>query len=167
LHTFIPSKSQTPGRLNLFEFKNFKFLADFAHNPAGLTLLCDFVNRLDSTYKVGIISGTGDRRDEDIRDIGRISAKNFDEIIIRQDKHLRGRTAEEIINLLVEGIEADKSRSVPVIILQKEKEAIQYAYEHAKPGSIITIMCDVIPEALDYIKKLQEEEARGQDFHHA
>jgi cyanophycin synthetase len=167
LHTFIPSMSQTPGRLNLFEFRNFKFLADFAHNPAGLTLLCDFVNRLDSTYKVGIISGTGDRRDEDIRDIGRISAKNFDEIIIRQDKHLRGRTAEEIINLLVEGIEADKNRPVPVIILQKEKEAIQYAYEHAKPGSIITIMCDVIPDALDYIKRLQEEEARGQDFHHA
>src|SRR5690348_1207369 len=104
LHTFIPSVSQTPGRLNIFDFKNFKFIADFAHNPAGLTLLCDFVNRLDSTYKVGIISGTGDRRDDDIREIGRISAKNFNEIIIRQDKHLRGRTAEEIINLLVEGI---------------------------------------------------------------
>lgn len=156
LHTFIPSVSQTPGRLNLFEFKNFKFLADFAHNPAGLNLLCDFVNRLDSTYKVGIISGTGDRRDEDIREIGRISAKNFDEIIIRQDKHLRGRTAQEIINLLVEGI--NENKTVPVTILQKESEAIQYAYDNARPGSIITIMCDVIPDALDFIRKLKEEE---------
>ncbi len=160
LHTFIPSVSQTPGRLNLFEFKNFKFLADFAHNPAGLELLCDFVNRLDSTYKVGIISGTGDRRDEDIREIGRISGKNFDEIIIRQDKHLRGRTAEEIINLLVEGINEGKTKDVPVKILQKESEAIQYAYDNVKPGSIITIMCDVIPDALESIKKLKEEEEK-------
>ena len=160
LHTFIPSVSQTPGRLNLFQFKNFNFLADFAHNPAGLNLLCDFVNRLDSTYKVGIISGTGDRRDEDIKEIGRISGRNFDEIIIRQDKHLRGRTSEEIINLLVEGIDEGKQKEIPVIILQKEKEAIQYAYDNAKAGSVITIMCDVIPDALDYIKKLKEEEEK-------
>ncbi|MEO7120828.1 MAG: cyanophycin synthetase [Ginsengibacter sp.] len=158
LHTFIPSVTQTPGRLNLFEFKNFKFLADFAHNPAGLNLLCDFVNRLDSTYKVGIISGTGDRRDDDIREIGRISAKNFDEIIIRQDRHLRGRTAEDIINLLVEGINETKSKEIPVIILPKEREAIQYAYDNVRPGAIVTIMCDVISDALDYIKKLKEAE---------
>ena len=160
LHTFIPSVSQTPGRLNLFQFKKFKFLADFAHNPAGLNLLCDFVNRLDATYKVGIISGTGDRRDDDIREIGRISARNFDEIIIRQDKHLRGRTAEEIINLLAEGINESKPKDIPVIILQKESEAIQYAYDNVKPGAIITIMCDVIPDALAYIKKLKEEEEK-------
>ncbi len=53
--------------------------------------------------KVGIISGTGDRRDEDIREIGKIASTCFDEIIIRQDKNLRGRTAEEITNLLLEG----------------------------------------------------------------
>ncbi|MBA2249071.1 MAG: cyanophycin synthetase [Chitinophagaceae bacterium] len=158
LQTFIPSTTQTPGRLNLFQFKNFKFLADFAHNPAGLNLLCDFVNRLDSTYKVGIISGTGDRRDDDIREIGRISAKNFDEIIIRQDKNLRGRTADEIIGLLVEGINESKTTDIPITILHKEKEAILYAYNNVKPGSIITIMCDVIPDALEFIKNLKEEE---------
>jgi cyanophycin synthetase len=158
LHTFIPSVSQTPGRLNLFQFKNFKFLVDFAHNPAGLQLLCDFVNKFEETPKVGIISGTGDRRDDDIREIGRISAKNFDEIIIRQDKNLRGRTADEIINLLVEGINESKTKELPLTILPNEREAIIYAYESAKPGSFITIMCDVIPDALAYIKSLKEEE---------
>ncbi len=161
LHTFIPSETQTPGRLNLFQFRNFKFLIDFAHNPAGLNLLCDFVNRLGSTYKVGIISGTGDRRDDDIREIGRISAKNFDEIIIRQDKNLRGRTADEIVNLLVEGINESKTSDLPVTILHKEKEAILYAYKNVKPGAIITIMCDVIPDALDFIKQLKEEEDKS------
>ena len=158
LHTFVPSSSQTPGRLNLFHFKNFKFLVDFAHNPAGLNLLCDFVNQLDSTYKVGIISGTGDRRDDDIREIGRISAKNFDEIVIRQDRNLRGRTAEDIINLLVEGINESKQKDIPLTIIQDEKEAILYAYKNVRPGAIITIMCDVIPDTIEFIKKLKEDE---------
>ncbi len=158
LQTFISSPVQTPGRLNLFEFKHFKFLVDFAHNPAGLTLLCDFVNKIDSTYKVGIISGTGDRRDDDIREIGRISARNFDEIIIRQDKNMRGRTPDEIVNLLVEGINETKGNDIPITILHKEKDAIMHAYQNVKPGAIITIMCDVVPDALEFIKKLKEDE---------
>jgi cyanophycin synthetase len=158
LETFIPSPTQTPGRLNLFQFKHFKFLADFAHNPAGLQLLCDFVSKLDGTPKVGIISGTGDRRDEDIRELGIISAKHFDEIIIRQDRHLRGRTAENIVALLVEGINSVKGKEIPVTIIYNEKEAIMHAYNTAKPGSLITIMCDVVAEALDLIKSLKEKE---------
>jgi cyanophycin synthetase len=158
LTTFVPSPSQTPGRLNLFEFKHFKFLVDFAHNPAGLELLCDFVGKMDGSPKVGIISGTGDRRDEDIRELGRISGRSFDEIIIRQDKNLRGRTAEEIVNLLVEGINDTKGKDIPLTIIYNEKEAIMHAYNTAKPGSLITIMCDVVAEALDLIKALKEKE---------
>jgi cyanophycin synthetase len=159
LETFIPSPTQTPGRLNLFQFKHFKFLADFAHNPAGLQLLCDFVSKLDGTPKVGIISGTGDRRDEDIRELGAISANHFDEIIIRQDKHLRGRTAENIVELLVEGIKSVKGKEdLPITIIYNEKEAIMHAYNTAKPGSLITIMCDVVAEAIDLIKSLKEKE---------
>ncbi len=158
LSSFVPSPSQTPGRLNLFAFKQFKFLVDFAHNPAGLELLCDFINKMDGTPKVGIISGTGDRRDDDIRELGRISGRNFDEIIIRQDKNLRGRSAEEIVNLLIEGINETKKTDIPITTIYNEKEAILFAYKHAKPGSLITIMCDVVAEALDLIKGLKEKE---------
>jgi cyanophycin synthetase len=158
LQTFIPSPTQTPGRLNLFQFRNFKFLVDFAHNPAGLELLCDFVTKLDGTPRVGIISGTGDRRDDDIRELGRISGRYFDEIIIRQDKHLRGRTAEEIVNLLLEGIKETQPLEIPLTIIYNEKQAIMHAYENARSGSIITIMADVVAEALDLIKSLKEKE---------
>jgi cyanophycin synthetase len=158
LQTFVPSAAQTPGRLNMFQFKQFKFLADFAHNPAGLELLCDFVSKLEGEPKVGIISGTGDRRDDDIRELGRISGRFFDEIIIRCDKNLRGRTAEEIVNLLVEGITATKPKDIPITIIYNEKDAIMHAYNTAKPGSLITIMCDVVSEALDVIKGLKEKE---------
>jgi cyanophycin synthetase len=158
LQTFVPSPNQTPGRLNLFQFKHFKFLVDYAHNPAGMQLLCNFVSKTDGSPKIGIISGTGDRRDEDIREIGRIASRYFDEIIIRQDKNLRGRSAEEIVKLLVEGLNENKEKTIPTTIIYNEKEAIMHAYNTVKPGSLITITCDVVAEALDLIKSLKEQE---------
>jgi len=158
LRTFIPSEVQTPGRLNLFQFKKFQMLLDFAHNPAGLRLLGEFIKRMDASPKIGIISGTGDRRDEDIREIGRISAEYFDEIIIRQDKYLRGRSAEEIVDLLKEGIDQGKPKEVPVTIILKERDAILHAYQHASPGSLITLLADKVDASLELIKQLKEEE---------
>ncbi len=73
-------------------------------------------------------------------------------------KNLRGRTAEEIIKLLQEGIES-VNRSVPYIIIPQENEAIDYAYAHCPDGGLVTIMCDVVAGALDKIKQLKEKEA--------
>ncbi len=159
LQTFIPSESLTPGRLNFFHFKNFTMLADFAHNPHGLRLLCDFVSKLDYPAKIGVISGTGDRRDEDIRELGEISASHFDEIIIRCDKNLRGRTADEIIDLLKEGIHS-VNPDIPVLTIPNEDQALDYIYENAKPGALYTIMCDVVARALDKIKELKLREEK-------
>ena len=159
LQTFIPSESLTPGRLNFFHFKNFTILADFAHNPHGLKLLCDFVSKLDYPTRIGVISGTGDRRDEDIRELGEISGQYFDEIIIRCDKNLRGRTADEIIGLLKEGIEKINP-NLPVITIPNEDQALDYIYEHPKQGALYTIMCDVVARALDKIRELKEREER-------
>jgi cyanophycin synthetase len=159
LQTFVPSAGLTPGRLNFFHFRNFTVLADFAHNPHGLKLLCDFISKLDYSIKIGIISGTGDRRDEDIRELGEISAKYFDEIIIRCDKNLRGRTAEDIIGLLREGIEK-VNPSIPVMIIPDENKSLEYIYENQKHGALYTIMCDVVAGALDKLRELKEREEK-------
>ena len=159
LQTFVPSAGLTPGRLNFFHFKNFTVLADFAHNPHGLKLLCDYISKLDYSIKVGIISGTGDRRDEDIRELGEISAKYFDEIIIRCDKNLRGRTADDIIGLLREGIEK-VNPNIPVMIIPEENKALEYIYENQKHGALYTIMCDVVAGALDKLRELKEREEK-------
>ncbi|HTD93313.1 MAG TPA: cyanophycin synthetase [Chitinophagaceae bacterium] len=159
LGSFIPSSSQTPGRLNFFHFKNYSMLADFAHNPHGLRLLCDFISKLDYPRKIGVISGTGDRRDEDIRELGEISAGYFDEIIIRCDKNLRGRTADEIIALLKEGIEK-VNPALPTRVIANENEALEYIYAHPVQGALYTIMCDVVAGALDKIKELKERDEK-------
>ena len=159
LQTFVPSAGLTPGRLNFFHFKNFTVVADYAHNPHGLRLLCDFISKLDYSIRVGIISGTGDRRDEDIRELGEISAKYFDEIIIRCDRNLRGRTAEEIIALLEEGIKK-VNPNLPVMIIPDENQALEYIYENQKHGALYTIMCDVVAGALDKLRELKEREEK-------
>ena len=157
LASFMPSAALTPGRLNFFHFKNFTFLADFAHNPHGLQLLCYFVSKLNYPKKIGVISGTGDRRDEDIRELGVISAKYFDEIIIRCDKNLRGREASEIIALLQEGVQ-NTNPDIPTMVIANENEALEYIYANPQPGALYTIMCDVVAGALDKIKELKNRE---------
>ena len=161
LETFIPSASQTPGRLNLFEFKNFTILLDYAHNPAGMRALQQFIDELEATVKVGIIAGIGDRRVEDNNEMGMIAAEMFDEIIIRQDKRLRGKTEEELIKMLNDGIKM-KDPNKKTTIIPSEKEAITYAVKNAVKGSLIVLCSDVIPDALDLVKEFKEKEAKGE-----
>jgi cyanophycin synthetase len=157
LQTFIPSSSQTPGRLNFFQLKKCTFLVDFAHNPHGLQLLCDFIGQLDYPQKIGVITGTGDRRDEDIRELGTIAARHFDEIIIRRDKNLRGRSEDEIFDLIREGVES-VNKSIPTHIIPSEDAALWEAYTKSEDGALITVMCDSVTGTIDKVKAIKERE---------
>jgi cyanophycin synthetase len=157
LETFIPSPAQTPGRMNMFRFKEFDVMLDYAHNAAGFQAVAEFLAEVEASEKVGIIAGVGDRRDEDILALGTLSAKMFDKIIIRQDKNLRGRTEDELIDLMMQGVKAEDPNK-DVRIIQKESDAIRFAISNAKKDSFIVICSDVIPEALDLVRKLNEEE---------
>ncbi|MGY4538069.1 cyanophycin synthetase [Mucilaginibacter sp. UYNi724] len=159
LETFIPSAAQTPGRMNIFEFKDFRFMIDFAHNPDGFNGIKTFLSHIDSPLKIGIIAGTGDRRDEDIIELGKIAAEMFDYIILRQEKHLRGRTEENILDLLKQGIAI--GGNTPFEIVPKEIDAIKHAMSLAKPGSFITALSDVISNAIETVQNYQEQERNG------
>ncbi len=157
LATFIPSAAQTPGRMNIFDFKKFKVMIDFAHNPSGYLGIEDFLQSINSTHKIGIIAGVGDRRDADIKDCATIAARMFDHIIIRQEKHLRGRTEEEIINLIIEGI-TSVNKKVTYEIIPKETDAIKHAINIAKEGTFITALSDVITNAIEVVQQHLDKE---------
>ncbi|RYY39307.1 MAG: cyanophycin synthetase [Chitinophagaceae bacterium] len=160
LRTFEPSAVLTPGRLNFFHLRKCTFLADFAHNPAGVQLLSEFVAQLDYPQKIGVITGTGDRRDEDIRSIGAMAAAAFDQIILRMDKNLRGRSAAEIEVLLREGVHS-VNPELPVLYIADEMEALRHAYEHCQRGALVTALCDKVDGTLSKIRAIQEEEEAG------
>ncbi|WP_104000588.1 cyanophycin synthetase [Flavobacterium urumqiense] len=157
LQTFIPSAAQTPGRMNIFEFKKFKVLIDFAHNASGYKGVEEYLQSVDATKKIGIIAGVGDRRDEDIRECANIAARMFDHIIIRQEKYLRGRTEDEIINLILEGIKTS-GKTVTYEIIPKETEAIKHAINCAEEGSFITALSDVVTNAIDIVQEYLDKE---------
>lgn len=157
LQTFIPGAAQTPGRMNIFEFKKFKVMIDFAHNPAGYRGIEDYLSNVEANKKIGIIAGVGDRRDEDIKECAKIAGRMFDHIIIRQEKHLRGRTEEEIINLILEGI-AESGRNITHEIITKEVEAIKHAISVAEEGTFITALSDVVTNAIEIVQEYLDKE---------
>lgn len=161
LTTFIPSAQLTPGRLNIFKFKNFKVMIDFAHNPASYEAIEDYLKNVESNKKIGIISGVGDRRDNDIRECGKIAARMFDHIIIRNEKHLRGRAEDEINGLIIEGIQSvDKSVSYECI--PKEIDALKHAMSLAEEGTFITALSDVINNAIELVQEYQAKEIQDE-----
>lgn len=157
LMTFVPSPAQTPGRMNMFNFRHFTVMLDYAHNAHGMRAIGGFVNKWEASKKVGIIAGVGDRRDEDTIELAEEAARVFDEIIIRQDKNLRGRSDQEIIDLLTRGIRNIKPE-MTVHVIPKESEAIDFAVKNAEKDSFITVISDVVPDALEQVRQLKEAE---------
>lgn len=61
-----------------------------------MSALKNFIDKMDGKPKVGIIAGIGDRRVEDNEGIGYVASTMFDEIIIRQDRNLRGEPIQSL-----------------------------------------------------------------------
>jgi cyanophycin synthetase len=133
-------------------------MIDFAHNPSGYRGVEDFLSTVEATKKIGIIAGVGDRRDEDIKECAKIAGRMFDHIIIRQEKHLRGRSEEEIINLILEGI-SEAGRNVTHEIITKEVEAIKHAINSAEEGTFITALSDVVTNAIEIVQEYLDKES--------
>lgn len=153
LMTFHPSAEQTPGRLNLFSFPDFDVIVDYAHNTHSYKALGKFLANIRNQHKVGVVAAVGDRRDEDLKNVGRIAANMFDEIVIRQDKDLRGRTEDEIVKLIKQGIEQVAEK--PVSSVPNELDAIRFAMKKAKKNSLIVVCTDMVKEVLSFVKAEQ------------
>jgi cyanophycin synthetase len=157
LETFIPSAAHTPGRMNVFRFKTFKVLVDFAHNPDGFRGIKTFLQGQEATKYIGIISATGDRKDEDILETARISAQMFDKIYICQEKYLRGRVQQDLIDLLIKGIkEIDPNKEI--IIDNSGASCLKTALENADKGSIITILSNTIDQVITKVSDHLDKE---------
>ncbi|GAB2966464.1 cyanophycin synthetase [Hymenobacter coalescens] len=155
LCTFTPSATNTPGRMNVFRFPTFEVIVDYAHNTHGIEKFAEFLEATPATHKVGIVSGLGDRREQDTIDYARVAGRIFDEVVLRQDQDLRGKTAEELEALMRRGLTMDKP-DLPITYIDNEPEAIDFALQNAREGSVITIFTEDIKHT---IAKLEAFEA--------
>jgi cyanophycin synthetase len=163
LQTFVPSPQTTPGRMNIFDFRSFKVMVDYAHNTDGFIHLKKYLEQSDASPKIGVIAAPGDRRDEDIRNAGACAASTFDEVIIKHDADGRGRTNAQITQLLMEGIQRVNPQ-LPVTVISNEKDAIYHAIEHARQGSLVVVWVDKVMEIIEYVSKMRDAATSEKDF---
>ncbi|MCA1587513.1 MAG: cyanophycin synthetase, partial [Chloroflexi bacterium] len=169
LRTFTTSYFMAPGRLNMFELDGYRVIVDYAHNPPALEALGDFVARLTEPSiggaraqvtgrRIGVIATAGDRRDDDIRELGRTAARYFDQIVIREDKNNRGRPVGGTASLIDEGIRsapAGASRVKAVTTVLDELQATRHALSIAREGDVVVVCVD---HANQVWKELQRRE---------
>jgi cyanophycin synthetase len=151
LRTFENSPEQTPGRMNLFHVNGSTVLVDYAHNTHGIRAIGGFMANIKCPKKIGVVGGVGDRRDEDIISIGEEAARMFDEIIIRQDEDLRGRTAEEMSRLLETGIRRIDSYK-PVYRFDNEKAAIEFGLARLEKDQWLVMLIDNIWQSIEIVR---------------
>jgi len=156
LTTFNAGTAQTPGRLNFIEVGDATVLMDYAHNPAGLLGLTKFVTKLPNKYRTILLNVAGDRRDDDIREFGKIAADAFDRIVIRQGHYLRGRPEDEIYRLLQEGI-AQSEHTPQVRIIADSREAIAHAVKNSRKGELVVTLADRVPQDIGFIHELRDQ----------
>jgi cyanophycin synthetase len=152
LLSFFPSPSLTPGRLNMMRVPKGRVVVDYAHNPAAIRGLIDFVKGVDANRRIGVIAAPGDRRDDDLREVGRI-ASSLDYVIVKEDQDLRGReqggTAQFIIDGLLDGGMAEDQFET----IYSEPEAIAAAMLQMQENDLVVVLADHVSESLDAVRQ--------------
>jgi cyanophycin synthetase len=158
LASFVNDADNAPGRFNVMDYKGATVIADYGHNPDAMRALVAAVNALPAQRRSVVISGAGDRRDEDIREQTVILGQAFDEVILFQDACQRGRSDGEVLKLLREGL-ADAPRVQHIAEIRGEFLAIDTALGRLQPGDLCLVLVDQVEEALTHLARRCEAAA--------
>ncbi len=147
---FVSDAATAPGRFNVFDYKGATLIADYGHNPDAMQALVQAVEGMPAVRRSVVISGAGDRRDEDIRQQTEILGNAFDDAILYQDACQRGREDGEVVALLRDGLKGAR-RTKRIDEITGEFNAIDLALERLQPGDLCLILIDQVEEALAHI----------------
>ena len=150
LATFANDTDNAPGRFNVFNYRGATVIADYGHNPDAIVALVQAVETMPAQRRSVVISGAGDRRDEDIRQQTQILGKAFDDVVLYQDQCQRGRTDGEVLALLRDGL-VGASRTSQVDEIYGEFLAIDTALARLKTGDLCLVLVDQVEESLAHI----------------
>jgi cyanophycin synthetase len=142
LRTFATSFFQAPGRCNVFDEHPFRVIVDYGHNPAAMAAMAELVVAMRRKRTIGVIGGAGDRRDEDIVELGRVAAGAFDHVIVKEDPDRRGRELGASAALVVQGLEAGGLAKERVTVVLEEHDAVDHALAMAEPGDLLVLFAD-------------------------
>lgn len=150
LATFVNDAQTAPGRFNVFDYRGATVIADYGHNPDAILALVRAVDAMPAKRRSVVISGAGDRRDEDIRMQTEILGGAFDDVLLYQDQCQRGRADGEVLALLQQGL-VNASRTRHIEEIHGEFLAIDTALARLGAGDLCLILVDQVEEALAHI----------------
>jgi cyanophycin synthetase len=150
LSNFVSDTQGVPGRFNMFNYKGATIIADYGHNPDAIKALVQAVSNLPAKARSVVISGAGDRRDEDIREQTRLIGSAFERVVLFEDACQRGRADGEVLALLREGLKG-ASRTTDISEIHGEFIAIDHALAQLEAGDLCLILIDQVQEALAHI----------------
>lgn len=159
LATFDSDAHNAPGRFNVFNYRGATLIADYGHNPDAILALVRAIESIPARRRIVVISGAGDRRDEDLRQQTEILGEAFDEVILYQDQCQRGRADGEVLALLRQGLKNAK-RATVVEEIRGEFLAIDTALTRLDPADLCLVLVDQVEEALAYIGTRTAEAAK-------
>jgi cyanophycin synthetase len=151
LRAFTSSHAENPGRFNVHDAHGFRVIVDYAHNPGAMRAMGDLVVQLRPTVGrvIGVVSIPGDRRDEDILEMGAIAADMFDELIFRERPDGRGRATGSVLSLLTDGAIGAGFPAERIHRILSETRSVDVALQMARPGDLVL----VFPTAVDTVWK--------------
>lgn len=139
------------GRFNIYDYNGIKVILDYGHNIEGYKKVLPTLGSISSGNITGVIGVPGDRNDYVAKEIGSISARYLDKIIIKEDKDRRGRESGEIPNLIKKGVlEVNKNANLNIVL--DEVEALQMALNESSKGDIVIVFFERLSPLIDYIK---------------
>ena len=153
LLSFFPSPSMTPGRLNLIRVRGGRLLIDYAHNAAAVEGLMELVRELPARRRIGVLAAPGDRRDEDIRAVGRLAA-GLDHVIVKEDEDRRGRDPGETAALIVEGLCEGGTPSERIEVITSEITALERAVSLLESNDLAVVLTDDVGSVLERARTL-------------
>lgn len=168
LLSFSTDIRSNPGRFNIFDFQGFKVMLDYSHNPHGYKAVGEFIKKVNAKRLVGIIGVPGDRQDELVSEVGRISSGMFDRLYLKEDADLRGRNPGEIADILYDSVIKAGMEPWNVDIIYSEVKALETAIENSEEGDFIVVFYENYEEVLktvnNYMKKTEStDEAKIKD----
>ena len=151
IKSFKLNEEFNSGRFNIYNVDGVKVILDYGHNIGGYKSVLKSLTSIKKERIIGVIGVPGDRRDEDISEVGRICGSLMDEIIIKEDIDKRGRKNGEVAALLEKGIKESNNKNYKICL--EEVDALKAALKISKTGDLIIVFYEQLAPLVDIINE--------------
>ena len=155
IESFELNSKENYGRFNIHDYNGVRIILDYGHNIEGYKKALTAVKEITKGKVIGVIGVPGDRSNDSVKEIGKISSKFIDRIIIKEDKDRRGRKLGEIAQLIKLGIDSSNENNNAKIVLD-EVEALKEAIKESNVGDSIIVFYEKIKPLIEVIDKLND-----------